>query len=117
MSKERNCPNCGAAYEVDKNECPYCGTSYFDMSALNFEDGTPFYLKIKTVTNNKPVYLTMFVKPKLGAIELETESQSIFGKYGEKMYSFDINRMMTTNISFVAIPDKDGTLAKLEMCT
>lgn len=53
MPKGKNCPNCGAVYEIDKNKCPYCGTSYYDMSAIDFEDGEPFYLKIKTKMNGK----------------------------------------------------------------
>lgn len=60
--KGKNCPNCGAVYEPEKNKCPYCGTSYYDMSALNFE---PFYLKIKTNMDGKPAYITQLVKPYL----------------------------------------------------
>ena len=37
--KGRNCPNCGAVYEIDKNKCPYCSTSYYDMSAIDFTNG------------------------------------------------------------------------------
>ncbi len=43
MPKGKNCPNCGAVYETDKNKCPYCGTSYFDMSFVDFTNGIPFY--------------------------------------------------------------------------
>ena len=43
----RNCPNCGAPLEADICKCPYCGTSYFDISAINIDDGEPFYLKLK----------------------------------------------------------------------
>lgn len=25
MAKGKNCPNCGAVYEPEKNKCPYCG--------------------------------------------------------------------------------------------
>lgn len=43
----RNCPNCGAVYEPEKNKCSYCGTSYFDMTAINIPAREPFYLKVK----------------------------------------------------------------------
>ena len=46
MAENRNCPNCGAPYDVQLNKCPYCGTSYFDLSCLQIGD-KPFYLKIK----------------------------------------------------------------------
>lgn len=45
--KQRNCPNCGAPYNVELSTCPYCGTSYFDMSAIDISDRRPFYLKLK----------------------------------------------------------------------
>lgn len=44
---QRNCPNCGAPYNVELSTCPYCGTSYFDMSAIDINDCKPFYLKLK----------------------------------------------------------------------
>ena len=47
MSENRNCPNCGAPYDVGLSKCPYCETSYFDLSCLQI-NGDPFYLKIKT---------------------------------------------------------------------
>lgn len=48
MSENRNCPNCGAPYDIELNKCPYCGTSYFDLNCLQIS-GEPFYLKIRTV--------------------------------------------------------------------
>jgi len=38
MSEKRNCPNCGAPYDVQLNKCPYCDTSYFDLSCLQIGD-------------------------------------------------------------------------------
>lgn len=43
-----NCPNCGAPYDVNLNKCPYCGTTYLDMSSIDMDADTPFFLKIKT---------------------------------------------------------------------
>lgn len=61
MPKGKNCPNCGAAYEIDKNKCPYCGTSYYDMSAVNFEDGEPFYKDIKKMKEMEYIEVLNFV--------------------------------------------------------
>ena len=72
--KGKNCPNCGAVYEPEKNKCPYCGTSYYDMSALNFESSEPFYLKIKTNINGKPVYITQLVKPYLDRLSINFDA-------------------------------------------
>lgn len=38
----KNCPNCGAPYDIQLNKCPYCGTSYFDLSALDLTNREPF---------------------------------------------------------------------------
>lgn len=44
---DRNCPNCAAPYDVTLNKCPYCGTSYFDLTAIDIYNREPFYLKLK----------------------------------------------------------------------
>ena len=53
MSKEHNCPNCGAVLDKDKYKCSYCGTLYYDLSTIPI-DGTPFYLKLRT--NDGKIY-------------------------------------------------------------
>lgn len=45
--KERNCPNCGAVLDAAVCKCAYCGTSYFDISAINIGAEEPFYLKLR----------------------------------------------------------------------
>ena len=44
---DKNCPNCGAPYDVTLDKCPYCSTSYFDMSAMDINSQQPFYLKLR----------------------------------------------------------------------
>lgn len=36
--KGRNCPNCGAPLDSAVCKCSYCGTSYFDISAIDAEE-------------------------------------------------------------------------------
>ena len=50
MSKNLNCPNCGVPLDPNANKCSYCGTSYFDITSINIDDGEPFYLKLKKRT-------------------------------------------------------------------
>ena len=47
MTREENCPNCGAPYDSSLNACPYCKTSYFDMSAIDLNDRRPMWLKLR----------------------------------------------------------------------
>lgn len=43
--KTVNCPNCGAVVKADKNECPYCRTSYYDFTNIDMKK--PAFLKLK----------------------------------------------------------------------
>ena len=101
----KNCPNCGAAYDIDKYKCPYCGTSYFDMSMIDFDTSEPIYLRIKA----KGIYITQLVKPTLENITMEYDSTYATDNCGNKLYHYVSNRTLTTNITFQAIP-KDNTL-------
>ena len=44
MSKT-NCPNCGAAKESSNIKCPFCGTAYLDMTAIDLYSHEPMMLK------------------------------------------------------------------------
>lgn len=58
----RNCPNCGAPLDKDVCKCPYCNTSYFDISSINLDAGEPFYLKVRTHWGSKPVIVSALVR-------------------------------------------------------
>lgn len=101
---QRNCPNCGAPYDVGLNKCPYCGTSYYDLSALDLTAREPFYLKIKTELNGQSCYITQLVryKPDM-SIEISSENVDYYGNYECLIGTFTKSRTMTTNISFEAV--------------
>ena len=40
MSKT-NCVNCGAAKDIDAIKCPFCGTTYLDLTAIDFSSNAP----------------------------------------------------------------------------
>ena len=102
--RNRNCPNCAAPYDINLNKCPYCGTSYYDLSALDLTAREPFYLKIKTELNGQPCYITQLVrfKPDM-SIEIISETDSVYGLGGSVICNFVRNQTMTTNISFEAV--------------
>ena len=66
--KKLNCPNCGAPINPDTNKCSYCGTSYFDLSAIDMSSSKPFYLKIKIGKN----IITQLVVPNLSNLSQKT---------------------------------------------
>lgn len=45
--KKTNCPNCAAPLEIGEVKCPYCGTVYYDLSAIDFDNEIPLFLTIK----------------------------------------------------------------------
>lgn len=100
----RNCPNCAAPYDIGLNKCPYCGTSYYDLSALDLTGREPFYLKIKTELNDQPCYITQLVrfKPDM-SIEISSDTVDACDWLGNTVCSFPRSHTMTTNISFEAV--------------
>lgn len=101
MSK-LNCPNCGAPISADNNKCPYCHTSYFDLSSIDINNDEPFYLKIRmgkmTLTQLVRVLSDM-------SINFESNSCSICNPSGKKLYEFTTSNSMFTNLNFEAIVD------------
>ncbi len=103
MSKKRNCPNCGAPYNTELSKCPYCGTSYFDMSALDIDNQEPFYLKIRYGNYT----FTSLVIPERCNIEHSQDSVDICGYNGVKLSSFVTSQSLFTDIRFRAIVDQE----------
>lgn len=109
-----NCLNCGAPFDVDEEKCSYCGTSYYDMSAIDINSTKPFMLKIKTKVNGTECYITQLVRvlPEMN-IEMSTETVDVIGYGGVPIYSLVSNRSMTTNLVFQAVPRKNGSLCEI----
>ena len=113
MAKQRNCPNCGAPYEIDEVRCPYCGTAYFDMSMVNMDAQEPFYLKIKV----NGMLITQKVIPTATTFEQEEDSITAYGGLGNaRMLMMPIARSLSTALSFKAVAnEKDGSLATIQI--
>lgn len=99
MAKNKNCPNCGAPYDPLEPKCPYCGTIYYDMSAIDFDSREPLYLQIRS----RNLLITQKVIPELGSIDMISNSG----------YGFTESTEVNTNISFRAIADTDGSVMKV----
>lgn len=110
----RNCPNCAAPYDIELNKCPYCGTSYYDLSALDLTAREPFYLKIKTEMNGMPCYITQLVRPKADmSIDFSSDTVDAYDILGSRICSYVKSNTMTTNISFEAV----ASPAHKNLCT
>lgn len=114
---QRNCPNCAAPYDVELNKCPYCGTSYYDLSSLDLTAQEPFYLKIKVDMNGSPCYITQLVRPRVDmSMEFGSDTVDCYGRFGEKLTTFTRSNSLTTNLSFEAVvTDTHKNLCTIEV--
>lgn len=95
--------------DTDLSKCSYCGTSYFDFTSIDFEDGKPVYLKIKLPGG---IILQQKAIPRLGSIEYN--AKTTYAMSGNtKVMSFNNGYELTTDISFEGIAD-NNTLFRLE---
>lgn len=109
-----NCLNCGAPFDVDEEKCSYCGTSYYDISALDIYSDKPIMLKIKTRINGTECYITQLVRalPQTN-IEITSDTTEAIGYGGVRTASLISNRSITTNLAFQAVPRKNGSLCEV----
>lgn len=115
--EKRNCPNCAAPYDVALSKCPYCGTSYFDLSAIDLTGGEPIYLKMKIKLGNKDCVITQLVKPSCDvSITYEYDSSYAYGGLGNnKLINFKNSQILKTYLNFESIPDKKNNLMTFEV--
>lgn len=103
--KEKNCPNCGSPYNPLLNACPYCGTSYFDLTSLDLTNKQPVFLKLKTLFDNKPIELTLLVRPELRFIEINTDTEYAYsGPGNSKLVKFQTNQSVIPVLTFTGLP-------------
>ena len=106
-----NCLNCGAPFDVNDEKCSYCGTSYYDMSALDISGGKPFMLKIKTMFGNKECYITQLVRAQPDmTVEFTSDTVDYVDACGCVVRSMVSNRTCLTNIAFEAVQRANGEL-------
>ena len=105
----KNCPNCGAPFELNKYKCPYCGTLYLDLSMIDFDDRTPIFLSIK----RNGYLITQKVLPQTADFEMTSDEVYAVGGRGNKLCSFIRNNTLETNIQFIAIPDEHNSLCMM----
>ena len=98
----RNCPNCAAPLQIEEIKCPYCGTSYIDMSCIDLENHEPFYLKI----NMHGYQVVTIVRPETANMTIVNDTQYAYGGRGmQKLISYQTNPGVDIDISFSGIPN------------
>lgn len=100
----KNCPNCGAAYTLEDIKCPYCGTLYFDLTAIDFTKNEPVFIKMRVPQGSQVVDITQCAYPRLGDITVNYDYDDCIDCTGVGVKRFLRNTNMTTNITFDAVP-------------
>ena len=114
--KGKNCPNCAAVYTLEDVKCPYCGTLYYDLSAIDFTQDKPVFLKFRMPFGDSNVDITQCAIPRLDTMEFKNEYADAVSSYGTVIKSFCTGKTLTTNVQFHAIPyGKDKNLFEIRM--
>lgn len=100
----KNCPNCGAVYTLEDIECPYCGTLYYDLSAIDFTENKPVFLKFRIPYGNTYADMTQCAIPMLDKVEVNYEYTDAVDCLGTVVKRFRTGQTATTNVQFHAVP-------------
>ena len=95
----RNCINCGAVIEYGISKCPYCNTSYFDFTCIDFDGDNPVVLKLKI---NGMIFETLAI-PTMGNVEISCDETYSYSRHGEKLSSVCTGCNVNTDIKFKSV--------------
>lgn len=113
MAEGKNCPNCGAPLDMGVDKCAYCGTSYFDLTAIDWKEDEPVFLKLKM----NGYTLTGKFRPYCGGITFNEDVVSAYGgaphSPSTRLINVTRSRCMSLDINFEAVPDKNGNLFQI----
>ena len=105
-----NCVNCGAAIDVDADKCPFCSTSYFDLTAIDFTSRSPVALRMRVPFGEKnKATVSMLAIPELGSINQTANAVDIYGGAGHKLASMVSGYDVDVGLSFHAV-SRNNTL-------
>ena len=122
MSKT-NCINCGAAKDTSEIKCPFCGTTYLDLTAIDFASDDPVVCQfvlpnnIRLGDSDGRVIMSMLDVPKLENISMTANTVDVYG--GDNPYPlahFTQSWDMNVGVSFMpVVKENSKTLCELRV--
>ena len=114
-----NCINCGAPIDINADKCSYCGTPYFDLTAIDFTSHKPVALRLKTymgmdMGSERDATVTMLAYPRLGELTCEKETVDCYGN-GTTLMRYIRNYNVNLGVNFDAVPARDGSMFNVYM--
>lgn len=113
MKQVTNCKNCGAALNIWKPHCEFCGTKNVNLTALDLNSGEPanFIFKmpsnIKVVDKNgADIYLSLLAIPSLETMEMHSEPTTIYGGWGNIPVAQYNNTSLDMQLKLTAVHKK-----------
>ena len=121
MKQVTNCKNCGAALDIWKPHCEFCGTKNVNLTALDLSGYEPANFIFKMPSNMRVVdkngadiYLSLLAIPSLEMIEMTNDSVSIYDGWDTKhTYTRSRGMEMGIKLTTVCAPEKENTLCEL----
>lgn len=111
MSKT-NCINCGAAKDMSDIKCPFCGTSYVDLTALDLDKHEKVALVFKAPGGKYTV--SMLARPRLESIDVQYHSQNIYADKGAFIAKFQDYATADVAITFQSVHQENNVLYKVQ---
>ena len=121
MKQITNCKNCGAALDIWKPHCEFCGTKNVNLTALDLNSGEPANFIFKMPSNMRVVdkngadiYLSLLAIPSLEIIAMTNDTMSIYNGWDRKhTYTQNTGMEMGIKLTTVYAPEKENTLCEL----
>ena len=95
MSKT-NCVNCGAAKDTSEIKCPFCGTTYLDLTAIDFSSNAPVVCEFVLPYVKDRIILSTLAVPELKEISYESTTTTMLSDRGT--YSANCRTQTDVNI-------------------
>lgn len=113
MSKT-NCCNCGAALDIWKPKCEFCGTKNVNLTALDLASGEPANFIFKMPNNIRVVdkdgadlYLSLLAVPSLETVEMWSEPISVYGGWGNRpIAQYEGNRGLNMQLKLTTVAQR-----------
>ena len=109
-----NCVNCGAAKDINEIKCPHCGTTYLDLTMIDFTSDAPVVCKFVLPVYGKKAVLSMLAKPKLEEMTVHTNFEDVIHN-GTKLCKHTLPSEDSLGLSFSPIMRPDKPLMELEV--
>ena len=122
MKQVTNCKNCGAALDIWKPHCEFCGTKNVNLTALDLNSGEPANFIFKMPSNMRVVdkdgsdiYLSLLAIPSLETMTMMSEPTICYGGWNNTPLAYVNNYSMDMELKLKTVSHIEND--KETLCT